>query len=27
LEDVLAAASKAEPFMTTIFRELIARQD
>ncbi len=27
LEDVLAAASKAEPFMTTIFRELIARQE
>lgn len=27
LEDVLAAASKAEPFMTKIFRELIALQD
>jgi purine-nucleoside phosphorylase len=27
IEDVLAAASKAEPFMTTIFKELIARQD
>ena len=27
LEDVLAAASKAEPNMTTIFKELIARQD
>lgn len=27
LEDVLAAASKAEPFMTAIFKELIARQD
>lgn len=26
LEDVLAAAAKAEPFMTTIFKELIARQ-
>ena len=27
LEDVLAAASKAEPFMSIIFKELIARQD
>jgi purine-nucleoside phosphorylase len=27
LEDVLAAASKAEPFMTKIFRELIAVQE
>ena len=27
LEDVLAAASKAEPYMTKIFRELIAIQD
>ncbi|MCG8309436.1 MAG: purine-nucleoside phosphorylase [Cytophagales bacterium] len=27
LEDVLAAASKAEPYMTTIFKELIAVQD
>ena len=27
LDDVLAAASKAEPSMTFIFRELIARQD
>lgn len=27
LEDVLAAASKAEPFMGAIFKEMIARQD
>jgi purine-nucleoside phosphorylase len=26
LDDVLAAASKAEPLMTKIFKELIARQ-